>query len=94
MIVQLQRGYVSFHSDAFSFRTDGRPSYHSVPFRRKDKIQWECANGGQLWTESVAAGYANSSSIPGGFCATGFSSLNVAFIAGLCIDLVFQVRTL
>lgn len=64
----------------------------SVPFYRKDKIQWECDNGGQLWSESVAAGYASPSSIPSGFCATGFSSLNVAFIAGLCIDLVFQVR--
>jgi len=59
--------------------------------RGKDKIQWECDNGGQLWTDSVAAGIANSSTIPSGFCATGFSSLNVAFIAGLCIDLVFQI---
>ncbi|XP_006454196.1 hypothetical protein AGABI2DRAFT_189490 [Agaricus bisporus var. bisporus H97] len=59
--------------------------------RGKDKIQWECDNGGQLWTESVEAGYATPSSIPTGFCATGFSSLNVAFIAGLCIDLVFQI---
>jgi len=59
--------------------------------RGKDKIQWECANGGQLWTESVAAGYSNSTSFPSGFCATGFSSLNFAFIAGLCIDLIFQL---
>ena len=65
---------------------------HVILFHRKDKIQWECDNGGQLWTGSVVAGYATPSSIPNGFCATGFSSLNVAFIAGLCIDLVFQVR--
>ncbi|KXN88904.1 hypothetical protein AN958_06774, partial [Leucoagaricus sp. SymC.cos] len=58
--------------------------------RGKDKIQWECDNGGQLWTDSVAAGIDGSSSIPSGFCASGFSSLNTAFIAGLCIDLVFQ----
>lgn len=60
--------------------------------RRKDKIQWECDNGGQLWTDSVDAGYETSASFPSGFCASGFSSLNAAFIVGLVIDLVFQVR--
>lgn len=66
----------------------------TLPFRfkRQDKIEWECAHGGQVWSDSVAAANASSTTIPGGFCATGFSSLNVAFIAGLSIDLVFQVR--
>ena len=61
---------------------------------RKDKIQWECDNGGQLWSASAAAGYGTSSeTFPTGFCAAGFSSLNVAFIVGLLVDLVFQVGT-
>jgi len=59
--------------------------------RGQDKIEWECAHGGQVWSDSVAAANASSTTIPGGFCATGFSSLNVAFIAGLSIDLVFQI---
>lgn len=65
----------------------------TLPFRfkRQDKIEWECVHGGQVWSDSVAAANASSTTIPGGFCATGFSSLNVAFIAGLAIDLVFQV---
>ncbi|CAL1694214.1 unnamed protein product [Somion occarium] len=60
--------------------------------RGKDKIQWECDNGGQLWTESAAAGYGANSSFPGGFCTTGFSSLNAAFIVSLLVDLGFQRR--
>ncbi|CAL1694212.1 unnamed protein product [Somion occarium] len=59
--------------------------------RGKDKIQWECDNGGQLWTESAAAGYGANSSFPGGFCTTGFSSLNAAFIVSLLVDLGFQM---
>jgi len=59
--------------------------------RGKDKIAWECANGGQLWTASVAAGYQNSTSFPSGFCTTGFSSLNTAFIISLLVDLAFQM---
>ena len=62
------------------------------PLCRKDKIQWECDNGGQLWTDSAEAGYATSASFPSGFCVSGFSSLNAAFIVGLLVDLVFQVR--
>jgi len=59
--------------------------------RGKDKIAWECANGGQLWTESAAVDPTASGTIPGGFCAAGFSSLKTAFIIGLIIDLVFQI---
>jgi len=61
--------------------------------RGKDKIMWECNNGGQLWTDSarVTAGISTSGSVPSGFCAMGFSSLNSAFILSLLVDLVFQV---
>jgi len=59
--------------------------------RGKDKILWECANGGQLWSDSVAAGVSDSGSIPSGFCAAGFDSLNIAFIISLLVDIVFQL---
>ncbi|KAL7285613.1 hypothetical protein ACG7TL_000717 [Trametes sanguinea] len=59
--------------------------------RGKDKIQWECENGGQLWTDSAEAGYGGSASFPTGFCTTGFSSIYAAFIVGLLVDLAFQM---
>lgn len=59
--------------------------------RGKDKIVWECNNGGQLWTDSVAAGYQTTASFPSGFCTNGFSSVNSAFIVSLIIDLAFQI---
>ncbi|KAI0001746.1 hypothetical protein BJV77DRAFT_12185 [Russula vinacea] len=58
--------------------------------RGKDNIEWECANGGQLWTTSAAAGYG-SGNVPSVFCTAGFSSLYTAFIVCLLADLVFQV---
>lgn len=61
--------------------------------RSKDKIEWECNNGGQLWTDSVDSGYATSASFPSGFCTAGLSSLNIVFIVSLLIDLGFQVST-
>ncbi|KAI0274937.1 hypothetical protein BC834DRAFT_965399 [Gloeopeniophorella convolvens] len=61
--------------------------------RGKEKITWECANGGQLWTTSAAAGYG-SGNAPSGFCTAGFSSLNAAFIVCLLVDLVFQLYML
>lgn len=61
--------------------------------RGKEKIVWECANGGQLWTTSAAAGYG-SGNIPSSFCTTGFASLNTAFIVCMLSDLVFQVYML
>lgn len=60
-----------------------------LPFR-KSNIEWECDNGGQLWTASAVAGYG-SGTVPSGFCTAGFSSLYAAFIVSLLIDLVFQV---
>ncbi|KAH9044617.1 hypothetical protein EDB85DRAFT_2070747 [Lactarius pseudohatsudake] len=61
--------------------------------RGKDKIVWECANGGQLWTTSATAGYG-SGNIPPGFCTAGFSSLNTLFIVGLLADIVCQMYML
>lgn len=57
----------------------------------KDNIQWECNNGGQLWTTNPQVAATNTVALPSGFCASGFSSLNAAFIGSLLIDLVFQL---
>jgi hypothetical protein len=86
MIVQLQRGFVAKpYTDCVGFT-------YSPPARdRKDKIIWECNHGGQIWSQN--AQYAAKSSFPVGFCTAGFDSLNVAFIIGLLVDLVFQVRS-
>jgi len=59
--------------------------------RGKDKIAWECNNGGQLWTAPGAAVVTSSGSLPSGFCATGFSSLNTAFIVSLLVDIACQL---
>ncbi|KAI9460459.1 hypothetical protein BJY52DRAFT_1425892 [Lactarius psammicola] len=61
--------------------------------RGKEKIVWECANGGQLWTTSAAAGYG-SGNIPPGFCTAGFSSLYTLFIICLLADIVCQMYML
>ena len=53
-------------------------------YHRKDKIQWECDNGGQIWSASAAAN-STSGTIPSGFCGAGFSSLNAAFIISLLV---------
>jgi len=58
--------------------------------RGKDNIQWECDNGGQLWDPQAAADNTLST-IPSGFCASGYSSINAAFIGGLLVDLVCQM---
>ena len=62
-------------------------------YHRKDKIQWECDNGGQIWSASAAAN-STSGTIPSGFCGAGFSSLNAAFIISLLVDLGWQVCVL
>jgi hypothetical protein len=63
--------------------------------RGQGNITWECNNGGQLWTANATTTAATSNStttgsIPSGFCTLGFSSLNIAFIISLLVDLVFQ----
>lgn len=62
--------------------------------RGKDKIIWECNNGGQVWSDhstTTATTTDSSTTFPAGFCAAGFSSINAAFIISLLVDLVFQV---
>jgi len=59
--------------------------------RGQDEILWECANGGQLWSDSVTAGVSDPGTIPSSFCTAGFSSLNTAFILSLLVDIVFQL---
>ncbi|KAI0348163.1 hypothetical protein BDW22DRAFT_1350323 [Trametopsis cervina] len=58
--------------------------------RGKDKIQWECDNGGQIWSDSSVAA-STTTTLPSGFCTTGFSNLDAAFIVSLVVDLVFQI---
>ena len=58
----------------------------------KDKIIWECENGGQQWGQPEEAGYANSSGFPNAICGPGWQSLFTAFIVSLLVDLGFQVR--
>ncbi|KAI0830766.1 hypothetical protein BC628DRAFT_1336736 [Trametes gibbosa] len=90
MIVELQRGF-TFIRGSLHAKFTGSQTFSINRVALKDKVQWECAHGGQLWTESAASGYGGSSSFPAGFCTTGFSSIYAAFIAGLVIDLAFQM---
>jgi hypothetical protein len=59
--------------------------------RGKDKIAWECENGGQLWTASAEAGYTENPTVGIGFCSAGFSTLNTIFIISLLIDITCQL---
>jgi len=59
--------------------------------RGKYNIAWECANGGQLWTASVTAGYDNGSVFPSTFCTSGFSSLYTALVISLLVDIGCQM---
>ncbi|KAJ7665295.1 hypothetical protein DFH06DRAFT_1186918 [Mycena polygramma] len=59
--------------------------------RGKEKIEWECDNGGQLYWESVAANISTTPAFPTEFCIVGFPSINTGFIVSLLIDLVFQI---
>jgi hypothetical protein len=60
-------------------------------FISKDKIAWECDNGGQLWTTSAEAGYTDNPTVGNSFCAAGFDTLNTIFIISLLIDIACQV---
>jgi len=59
--------------------------------RGKEKIEWECDNGGDLWPASVAANYSTSNAFPTEFCIFGFPTINTAFIISLLVDLGFQM---
>jgi len=58
-----------------------------------DKVAWECANGGQVWTADAEANgsVSTTATLPGGFCTTGFHSLQTYFIVGLIVDIVCQL---
>jgi hypothetical protein len=56
----------------------------------KDKVQWECNNGGQLWTSSSNQD-PSTGNLPSGFCSVGYSTLNWTFIIALLIDLACQI---
>jgi len=59
--------------------------------RGKEKIAWECNNGGTLWTAEAASAPASTTNMPAGFCTAGWSSLNAAYIVALLVDLAFQI---
>lgn len=54
--------------------------------RNQYNITWECNNGAVAGSQTTSTG-----SLPSTFCAAGFSSLNLAFIISLLVDLVFQI---
>jgi len=58
--------------------------------RGKDDIMWECLNGGQVYNTTETLN-DTTETFPAGFCAAGFSSIYVAFIIALLIDLGFQI---
>jgi len=59
--------------------------------RGKDKIIWECENGGQLWGATPEENAAVKIKFPEGICGPGFSSLFTAFIVSLLADIAFQI---
>lgn len=59
--------------------------------RGRDKIIWECQNGGQLWGSSAEAGYGNSTSFPDAVCTPGWQATYTAFIVSLLVDLAVQM---
>jgi hypothetical protein len=56
----------------------------------RDKIVWECENGGQLWgnTANTTLGTGH---LPSAICAPGWQSLFTAFIVSLLVDVGCQV---
>jgi len=61
--------------------------------RGKDKIAWECANGGQIWSDNAVYATAGAT-LPAAFCTGGEATLYTSFIIGLIVDLVFQIYML
>ncbi|KAH7107147.1 hypothetical protein BKA62DRAFT_229704 [Auriculariales sp. MPI-PUGE-AT-0066] len=60
--------------------------------RNRDKVVWECMNGGQHWGDEPSAKNATTTaSFPDAICASGFDSLNWAFIFALAIDVGCQM---
>ncbi|CAG8706185.1 2717_t:CDS:2 [Acaulospora colombiana] len=61
--------------------------------RGRDKIIWECQNGGQHWGDTPEVGYSSTVKFPSGICGPGFQTLLTAFIVSLLVDLGFQRYT-
>jgi hypothetical protein len=58
--------------------------------RGKDKITWECENGGQIWPSNAVYDLTGAT-LPATFCSPGQASLLGALIICLLGDLVFQI---
>jgi len=58
--------------------------------RGKDKITWECENGGQIWATNAEYD-TTGTTLPAGFCTSGQSTLVTAFIISLLVDVVCQL---
>jgi len=58
--------------------------------RGRTEIEWECANGQQLWPASVTAGYGGTTTMPSVICTAGFPTVYAVFIIFLLVDLGFQ----
>ncbi|KAG8966173.1 hypothetical protein FRC03_012363 [Tulasnella sp. 419] len=62
-------------------------------YRGRDKIVWECENGGQLWGSDPESG-PRIANMPDGVCRPGWSALFTVFIVAILVDLVFQLYML
>lgn len=59
---------------------------------RREKIIWECENGGQHWGDPAELNYTPSRlPFPSGICGPGWQSLFTAFVVSILVDLAFQV---
>jgi len=58
--------------------------------RGKDKITWECENGGQIWATNAEYNTTRAT-LPAGFCTSGQSTLVAAFAISLLVDVVCQL---
>ncbi|KAK4702366.1 hypothetical protein P7C70_g3855, partial [Phenoliferia sp. Uapishka_3] len=58
---------------------------------------WECNHGGQLYNATAAnetyysGNGTSTTTIPTGFCSSGFHSVYLAFAFALAIDLLIQI---
>jgi len=63
-------------------------------YRGQSDIEWECANGGQLWGSTAEAGDPSTTTAPSALCGPGWHAIFIVFIVSLLIDLVFQIYML
>lgn len=60
----------------------------------ESNINWECANGGQLWPAAQDPLDPTTKTLPTQFCNAGYSSFYTAFIIGILVDIGFQLYML